>query len=228
MKIDTETSQTDLQRLYDMTLRREFLRCTPLNLKVFLRYAVLFLLFPGMLLGFKAGILVTIAFCGILTGILIFGGETVSTIAICVWLALGLLALARVNWGVIRRARDERRRRAAYRPATPGLKHARSAPQKTVLKWHPGERGKLVARLTVSAREKGVCAMLLSFRDYDGRRIMTGGVEGTCIVQSNGQPGQDFHALILYRLEAGNHELSWAMPGDKGPLQAEISQINRL
>ena len=113
MKIDAETSQQDLQRIYEMTLRREFLRCTPLNLKVFLRYAVLFLLFPGMLFGFKAGILVTIAFCGVLTGILIFGGETASTIAICVWLVLGLLALVRVNWGVIRRARDERRRRSA-------------------------------------------------------------------------------------------------------------------
>ena len=110
----------------------------------------------------------------------------------------------------------------------PKIRMPVSTPQKAVLKWHPGERGKLVARLTISARNKGVCAILLSFRDYDGRRIMTGGVEGTCIVQSNGKPGQDFHALILYRLEAGNHELSWAMPGDKGALHAEISQINRL
>lgn len=228
VKIDATTGQEELQRVYELTLRREFLKCTPLNLRVFLRYAVLFLLFPGMLFGFRAGILVTIAFCGVLTAILIFGGETASTVAICTWLALGLAVLAWVNIRVIRRARDERRRRSAYRAAAPGLKHAQTAPQKTVLKWHAADKGKLTARLPIRVAQRGVCAMLLSFRGYDGRRIMTGGVEGTCIVQTNGAPGQDFHALILYRLEPGCHELSWSMPGEKGALKAEISQINRL
>lgn len=228
VKIDASTGQKELQRIYELTLRREFLKCTPLNLRVFLRYAVLFLLFPGMMFGFKVGMLVTIGFCGILTGILLFGGETASTVAICVWLGLGLLVLIRVNWGVIRRARDERRRRAAYRPAVPGVKHAQTAPQKVALKWHRGERGKWVAHLPLRVSESGVYAMLLTFREYDGRRIMTGGVDGTCIVQTSGAPGQDFHALILYRLEAGCHELSWSTPGEKGALKAEISQINRL
>ena len=228
MKIDATTGQKELERIYELTLRREFLKCTPLNLRVFLRYAVLFLLFPGMIFGFKVGMLVTIGFCGILTGILIFGGETASTVAICIWLALGLLVLVRVNWGVIRRARDERRRRAAYRPAAAGVKHAQTAPQHVPLKWHRGERGKLVARLPLRVSQRGICAVLLTFREYDGRRIMTGGVDGTCIVQTSGAPGQDFHALILYRLEAGNHELSWSTPGDKGVLKAEISQINHM
>lgn len=226
MKIDADTSQENLQRIYNMTLRREFLKCTPLNLKVFLRYAVLFLLFPGMILGFKIGILVTIAFCGVLTGVLIFGGETASTIAICVWLALGVLVLIRVNWGVIRRARSERDRRALVRASVSGVKHARTAPQKLQLRWHAGDKGKLVASLPLKAPKEGVYAMLLSFRNYDGRRIMTAGVEGTCIVQTAGAPGQDFHALILYRLAAGSHELAWMMPGDKGALEAEVSQLN--
>ncbi len=228
MKIDASTDQQELQRIYELTLRREFLKCTPLNLKVFLRYAVLFLLFPGMLFGFKAGMLITIAFCGVLTSILLFGSETASTVAICIWLALGLTVLTWVSLRVIRRARDERRRRATYRPAAPGLKHALTAPQKTQLKWHTTQKGRLTARLPLRVQQRGVCAMLLSFSQYDGRRIMTGGVEGTCIVQTNGAPGQDFHALILYRLEPGCHELSWSMPGEKGALKAEISQLNNL
>lgn len=226
VKIDAETKQADLQRMYDAVLRREFLKSTPLNLKVFLRYAILFLLFPGMVFGFRVGMMMTLAFCGILVGILIFGSDEASMIAIYSWLSAGLFVMAAVNFSVMRRAWNERKRRAAYRPATPGLKHAQLTPQRVALKWHPGERNRLIARLNVRATKRGVCAMLLTFRGYDGRRIITVGIEGTCILQSQGASGEEFHALILYRLEAGTHELAWAMPGSQQALQAEVTQLN--
>lgn len=226
VKIDAETSQADLQRMYDAVLRREFLKSTPLNLKVFLRYAVLFLLFPGMVFGFKVGMLTTLAFCGVLIAVLIFGSDTAAVVAIYSWLSAAVFVILAVNIAVMRRARNERKRRAGYRPATAGLKHAVLAPQQVVLKWHPGERNRLVARLNIRAPRQGVCAMLLTFRHYDGRRIITSGIDGTCILQSGGASGEDFHALILYRLEAGTHELAWAMPGAQHALHAEISQLN--
>jgi hypothetical protein len=56
MEINKNTSQADMQRLYAAVVKREFLKGTPLNIKAFLRYAILFLLFPGMIFGFYVGL----------------------------------------------------------------------------------------------------------------------------------------------------------------------------
>ena len=55
MKIDAHTTQEQLLKLSEQVLRRDLLQSTPLNLRFFLRYLILFLLFPGMVFGFKVG-----------------------------------------------------------------------------------------------------------------------------------------------------------------------------
>lgn len=214
--------------MYNAVLKREFLKSTPLNLKVFLRYAVLFLLFPGMVFGFRVGMLTTLAFCGILVVVLVFGSDAAAAVSIYSWLCAAAFVILAVNVAVMRRAWNERKRRSVYRPAMAGLKHAQYCPQHVMLKWHPGEKNRLIARLNIKVKSRGVCAMLLTFRQFDGRRIITAGIEGTCILQSQGKAGEDFHALILYRLEPGTHELAWAMPGAQTALHAEVSQLNVL
>lgn len=73
MTITTTTPQAELKQLSDAAIKREFLKGTPLNLGKFLRYVLLYLLFPGMVFGFAAGIVLTAVFCLALTGILIWG-----------------------------------------------------------------------------------------------------------------------------------------------------------
>lgn len=229
MKIDAHTPQSELIKLSESVLRRDLLKSTPLNLRHFLRYLVLFLLFPGMVFGFAAGMAVTVCFCALLIGVLIWGSPAATTVSIYSWLALGIGVLVFVQAGVIRKGVKERRRRREYRAAQQGLKHPQPAPTALALKWSPSPKHKdfLVASLVFSAPQRGVYAFLLTVKNYDGRRIITGGVTGTTIVHAEGKPGAELRSLTLYRLETGRHELSWAVPAGKGAPQAELTLLNR-
>lgn len=228
MKIDATTSQEELLKLSEAVLKRDFLRSTPLNLRFFLRYVVLFLLFPGMVFGFRVGLGITIAFCALLVGILLWGGEAASAVAIYSWLGAGLLVLVCVSYGVLRKAWLERQQRRLFRPAQQGLRHAKIQPERCPLRWHAaGAEGFSAASLVLRVPARGVYAVLLTLREYSGAKIVTGGKTGTAVVHAEGGKGSDFHALTLYRLEAGCHELTWAVPmtGRQCP-QAEVSLLN--
>lgn len=229
MKIDARTPQAELLKLSESALRRDVLKSTPLNLRHFLRYMVLFLLFPGMVFGFAAGMAVTVCFCALLIGVLVWGSPAAATVSIYSWLALGIGVLVFVQAGVIRKCLKENKRRRQYRAAQKGLKHPQPAPSATPLRWAPSAQHKdfLVASLVFSAPQKGVYAFLLTVKNYDGRRIITGGVTGTTIVHAEGKPGAELRSLTLYRLEAGRHELTWAVPAGKGAPQAELTLLNR-
>lgn len=232
MKIDVLTSQEELMYLFRRSVRRDLLKSTPLNLRMFLRFAVLFVLFPGMVLGFRAGLVITMCFCGVLTAIMLIGTQNMAEIAIWCWLGLGMMVLAFVQARVIHRARMERRLRCKFRPAQEGLKRCINTPQHEELRWRKDTAsGQFVASLNLEAPERGVYAMLLSITPYDGRQLIAGGVQGTCIVQATGKKGGDFHALVLYRLNAGQHELTWSTkitPGHQFPRPLTVSQLNRI
>lgn len=229
MKIDAHTTQEQLLKLSEQVLRRDLLQSTPLNLRFFLRYLILFLLFPGMVFGFKAGMGITLAFCGALVAILFWGSEAASAMAIYSWLSCGLLVLFFVTLGVIRKAWKEREVRRAYRAATPGLHHAQRTPQNYALRWRKSNtEGFLATHLVLNAPQRGVYAMLVTLKNYEGTQLVTQGRQGTTVVHAGGGKGQDFNALVLYRLEAGLHELIWAIPGDVGGAASCVTQMNEL
>ena len=229
MKIDVHTTQPQLLRLSEQVLRRDMLQSTPLNLRFFLRYLILFLLFPGMVFGFKAGMAITLAFCAALVGILFWGSEAASALAVYSWLSAGLLVLLFVTIGVIRKAWQEREVRRSYRPATPGLHHARRAPQNLSLRWHKSNtEGFQATHLVLNAPQRGIYAVLLKLKDYEGTQLVTQGRQGTTVVHAGGGKGKDFHALVLYRLEPGLHELIWAVPTNSVPGATEVTQLNQV
>lgn len=230
MKIDAHSTQADLEKLNEAALRRELVKATPLNLRSFLRYAVLFLIFPGMVFGFRAGMAVTLFFAAVLVGILLFGSQAASAVAIYSWLGAGLLVLCFVSAGVFRKALRTVRQRRQCRPARGGLKGPVVQPDRAALRWNKDGKGEFyMARLVLRATGTGLHAVLFSIPQYDGRKIITGGVTGTNIIQSGGKPGAAFNALILYRLAKGNHELTWAVPvGDKPAPEAAVTLLNRL
>lgn len=226
VKIDAHTTQEQLHRLSEQVLRRDLLQSTPLNLKFFLRYLILFILFPGMVFGFKAGLGITLAFCTALVGILFWGSEVASALAIYSWLSAGLLVLLLVSIGVVRKAWQERALRRQYRPAAPGLRHAQRSPQKYPLRWHKSNtEGFLATHLVLQVQERGVYAVLISLKNYEGAQLVTQGRQGTSLVYAGGGKGADFNALVLYRLEAGTHELIWAIPSGKAP-DTVVSLLN--
>ncbi|MBR3903911.1 MAG: hypothetical protein IKJ29_09665 [Akkermansia sp.] len=228
MKIDAHTTQAQLLKLSEQVLRRDLLQSTPLNIRFFLRYLILFLLFPGMVFGYKVGMGITLAFCAALVGILFWGSEAASALAIYSWLSCGLLVLLFVTIGVVRKAWQERELRRSYRPATPGLHHAQRAPQKYPLRWHKSNtEGFLAAHLVLQAPQRGIYAVLVTLKNYQGAQLITQGRQGTSLVHAGGGKGEDFNALVLYRLEAGVHELIWAIPNGNAP-EAKVSLLNQL
>lgn len=228
MTVTKDTPQAQLKQLSDAVIKREFLKSTPLNLGKFLRYVVLYLLFPGMVFGFSAGIALTVAFSLALVGILVWGDGSDASTAIYGWLAAGLVVVALVNIVVIRAGWRECRRRAAFRLAKAGLKHAVDMPVEYAPHWHEKD-GFHIAEMTLHAPARGIYAVLVTITDYDGRQLITGGKTGTCTVQAEGKPGATFHAMVLYRLEAGMHELSWAMPARGLPAPAmSVTQLNAV
>lgn len=228
MTITTNTPQAELKQLSDAAIKREFLKGTPLNLGKFLRYVLLYLLFPGMVFGFAAGIVLTAVFCLALTGILIWGDESDASVAIYSWLAAGLVVVVLVNIVVIRAGWRESKQRAAYRPAKGGLKRPVTAPSGYEPHWHEKD-GFHISEMVLNAPQRGIYAILVTIPEYDGRQLITGGKTGTCTVQAEGKPGETFHALTLYRLEQGHHELTWATPARSKPApKLSLTQLNEV
>lgn len=228
MTITKDTPQAELLQLSDTVIKREFLKSTPLNLGKFLRYVLLYLLFPGMVFGFASGMVLTIVFCLALGGILLWGDEADASVAIYSWFAAGLVVVVLVNIIVIRAGWTECKRRAAFRPAKAGLKHPLASPANYAPRWHEKD-GFHIASIVLNAPKRGIYAIFITIPDYDGRRLITGGKVGTCTVQAEGKPGETFQALVLYRLEQGHHELSWATPAQFKPApNLSLTQLNEV
>ena len=227
MKINQNTPQADLQRLYEAVVKREFLKGTPLNLRAFLRYAVLFILFPGMIFGFYVGLAVTAAFCGILLTLMLTDNTQWGMTATISWLVLGLIPTTFVTIDTWRRAARTRALRMLEREPLPGANATKAATQQQ-LKWRPKKSDGntiRIANATVKAEEGGIYAFLLCIKNYSGTRLITDGPAGMCLVQSEGKKGEDLQALLLYRLKAGVHELQWSLQSDEAP-HTTLTRLN--
>ncbi len=229
MQIDKNTSQADMQRLYTAVVKREFLRGTPLNIKAFLRYAVLFLLFPGMIFGFYVGLAVTAAFCAVLLTLVLTDNMHWGMHATLSWLALGLVPTLFLTIDTWRRAARTRALRMLERTPLPGTHAAKATvPCRMPLKWRPKQSNGSAIRIataTVRAESDGIYAFLLCIENYSGTRLLTDGPAGMCLVQSSGKKGEQLQALLLYKLKAGVHEICWSLQADEAP-QTTLSRLN--
>lgn len=229
MRIDKNTPQAELEKLYAAVVKREFLKGTPLNFKAFLRYAVLFALFPGMVFGFYVGLAVTACFCAVLLALVLTDNMQWGMTATLSWLALGLIPTTFVTIDTWRRAARTRALRRITREPLPGSHAARAATQDHILlKWRPKKSNGNTIRLaqtTVHAPTEGIYAYLLRIDNYSGARLVTDGPAGMCLVQYEGKKGEPLQALLLYRLKAGNHELCWSLQADETPATT-LSRLN--
>ncbi|MBR3944584.1 MAG: hypothetical protein IKK15_05760 [Akkermansia sp.] len=232
MKIDRSTSQAELTQLYAAVVRREFLRNTPLNIKTFLRYALLFTLFPGMRLGYRWGMLITAAFSVLLMVLLLCGAEQWAAWAVLAWVVVGGIVFASVAVQVVRAAAQTRKARLEYLPAEPHVRAGCICPELLPLTWRRDKRAELrhTASVVLEIPKDGIYAFILNMdKGQRDSRIVTHGRRGTCVVyaQGGGKSGEPFQALILYRLAAGRHELRWSVDSPRGAKpHATLTQMN--
>lgn len=231
MRIDQNTPQEELEKLYNALVRREYLRSTPLNLKMFLGYTLLFLLFPGMVFGFWAGLGLTAAFCAVLLTLLLADHASWGVAATCIWLGIGLIpVISHVIIGTMSRARKTRKLRQMMREPLRHPSPKACIPDRLPLKWSQKRLRhgiQMVSSIVVSVPADGIYAFLLTIEHYSGARLITDGPAGVCVAESAGKPGETLNALLLYRLRQGQHELCWkVVHAEKAPA-ASISQLNR-
>ncbi len=224
VRIDEKTTQEELTLLRRQITQRDFLMSTPLNVGLFLRCGVLWLLFPGMVFGFKIGMALTALFSACLMALLLIGRESVATSLAMGWLAAGTVVWCYTTVRTIRDARRTRRLRRCVRPARQGLKRPVEEPKNYPLAWR-NEGGEQVTGMVLQAPRTGIYALLLKMRGYTGARLLADGTRGACLVHAEGKRGGDFYALMLYSLEAGRHELTWRTASGS---PVEISQLNHV
>ncbi len=217
-------------KVTDAALLRDFLRGTPLNLKAFFRIGLLFMLFPGMLLGFRLGIVITGIFAAGLMGCLFWGHEDWGVLAVRWWLTTGVVLVACVSVYVSISSWKMRRKRALFLPADDSLSAAGavSAPQELPLRWQE-EDGRYVCRLTLNIPVRGLYAYLFTVDDYEGDGIGTERAQEACFSQGEGKPSLRYNQFFIYRFEPGLHELAWYTTSLKGGApQAVLSQLNEV
>ncbi len=228
MKIDRHTTQQQLMKVTDAALLRDFLRGTPLNLKAFFRIGLLFMLFPGMLLGFRVGMLLTGLFAAGLMGCLLWGHEDWGVQAVRWWLITGAVLVVCVSVYVSLTAWKQRRKRALFLAADPTLPAAEAVtnPQELALRWQE-EDGRYVCRLVLNIPVRGLYAYLFTVDEYEGAGIGCERAQDACLSQGEGKPSLRYNQFFVYRFEPGLHELAWYTTNLKGgEPQAVISQLN--
>lgn len=215
MQIDIHTPPAELARLFIGVTRQELLKNTPLNFRLFIRYALLFIMFPGMVAGFWVGLGISLVFFIILLALLFTGGHDVVMPAVWVWLLCGVCVFAYICWSTLRAALKVYRARNTARPADAPLGEA-TPPGSVKLRWHKSDSGEeWVAEWALQAAHPGIYAVMLAVQNMDKRRLFTVGRTGVCTVQASGDRGE-FHSLLLYKLEPGEHRLRWILTPRKG------------
>ena len=217
MKLDSQTTRVELERLFMKLTLAEFLGNTPLNLRMFARYAVLFVLFPSMVLGFRAGLWIMLAFCaGMLTAMLA-GQNEWAYAAVKIWLLVGVVVFIGVVTSTLlsamKRLRESRSARQADRPIS-----SSSSPTpcgELLMPWRR-DRDAYTAQISLCADHAGIYALLIELQDCGRGHLMAEGMRGLCCPRRSG--GEDnLKLLALLKLETGEHSLRWRFVGDDSP-----------
>ncbi len=230
MKIDRNTTQEQLMKVTNAALLRDFLRGTPLNLKAFFRIGLLFMLFPGMLLGFRVCMLITGLFAAGLMGCLFWGQEEWGVQLVRWWLITGVVLVVCVSIYVTITSWKQRRKRERFLAADDRLPAAEavSDPQELTLSWKE-EDGRYTSRLVLNIPVRGLYAYLLTVEDFEGDAIGSERALDACFSQGEGKPSLRYNQFFVYRFETGLHELAWYTTSLKGGApKAVISQLNEV
>ncbi len=225
MKIDATTPEEELERLYTAVTQREMLRGTPLNLGPFLRYTLLFLLFPGMLLGFWAGLLITMIFCSGLMVCLAMGHREFAVAAAQWWLVCGFCIVLWITWSTVNAARKTMKERRTPREAKTREEERFAQAEHEPLNWKRCTGMPLwETQMRLQTHAAGIAALMVELKDGEKGKLLTPERRGTCCVFTETQAGQ-MRCLLLYKLEAGVHELRLLFAGERPPRNSFVHTL---
>ncbi len=225
MRIDADTTQQELERLFSAVARRDFLLGTPLNVKRFLCDGVLFALFPCMRLGFLVGCTVLCVFAAILITLLSCGQQDLAGEATKLWLLCGGCV-----WFYVTFTRFSTAWRRWKESMSPRTADASAVGAPTAVTNHleltriqTSHKNSCVSTNLCIAEPGGIVALLVEKQGKEGAPELSDRV-GVCRVHTH-RSGEVSQTLLLLRLSPGKHILKWICSGEEADCTAVRVQL---
>lgn len=228
METNGTMTQEQLRLFVQKEARKRLFDCPPFNIRYMLGTAVVCLLFPGIVLGQRRAIGVTIALlvCLLATWLwdapvwlhrlLLFWGIWSG----CAWLIWQFLVFL-LGWGAWCRSR--RWQRPSNTPATEAV----CTPWEYVLHWKPETDTRYVSRFTLHAERRGLYLLELKLNDEAAGELSWEGISA-CYEETEILPGVQDKRHAVFRLEPGCHSIRLILNTDKLPVKATLSQLNHV
>lgn len=221
-------TQEQLLRFVRRENRRKLLSCPPFNIRHMLGTAVVCLLFPGIVLGQRRAVAISIALLATLAAtwlwnaelwterLLIFWGIWSSIIWFFWQLLLFLMGLG--NW------QHARRQQEPDTNAEMGI----SAPWEQVLHWNAETDTRYTAGIVLHAPRPGFYLLEFNLRDKAaGDRLCWEGTDA-CYTEREILPGVAEKHHAVFCLKPGNHPITLVLETDTPPVKSTISQLNHV
>ncbi len=216
VNIDASTSQSDLMRLTEGALRRRLARALPFH-KEGIRGMLLFLLFPGMLFGFRVGLLLTAAVAGAMGATLIFSAEGLGTNIVQSYFVVGAVVSVGVAISIFLQERKRVRVLRSFLKPDADLKLDAGvpAPERQRMDLAHEESGGFRAYFDLYVEKDGVYGFLIDLESYGwATKLMTSAGNEACLF-SWGDGQKPAQAICLFRLGSGVHRLQMKVSSEK-------------
>lgn len=222
---------TDRQR------RKDLFWASPLNVVRLVGCAVGALLFPGLILGVRRAVWVTVGLLGLLVGAWLWELPWVPLQILYFWLVWS--AILWVCWtvfvlvmGVVMYVRHGR-----YAAPDAGVEEAGIvAPWEKALHWVPTKvaEGEELAQtgyegeLVLEAPQRGLYVLEARWKDSAVGEIFWTGRKQACWQENEEVPGEYAVRRAVFRLEAGRHVLRLWVVSDVPPVECCVTQLNAV
>ncbi len=203
-------------RLTEGALRRRLARALPFN-KEGVRGMLLFFLFPGMLFGFRVGLLLTAAVAGAMGATLVFSAEGVGTSIVQSYLIVGAIVSVGVAVSVFLQEKKKVNKLRSFQKPDEKLKLTTGVPNpnRQKLELEHDENGGFRAYFNLAVEKDGVYGFLLDLESYGWATKLTTSEGGDACLFSWGEGKKPSQAISLFRLGAGVHRLQMRVSAEK-------------
>lgn len=237
MKIQIDTTQEQLIALSNAAIKQHQRKSLPIN-RSGLAMLMLFIFFPGMILGFKRGLFFTLLVTLCMTGIMIFGSEEWTFLIAKYYLMLGACAAAVAFYLRLKSWKHQGIELHNYLEANssaPGC-HGREFPQKASFKMQKAtselqEDTIWKAYIDIHINKQGVYAFLIELENYgQAHRLETASGQESCYFEWGPGKSPDY-GIMLYRFAAGTHRLQMLITPHPIILECpklKLTQINQF
>ncbi len=203
MKITADTPQTELIRLTDRAIHKQLLGALPVSVQG-LRTMLLFVMFPGLVFGFRRGLFLTALVAAAMAAVVFYGKADWSIILTKSYFIWGALTALGVSISVVFAAFRRSKTVKKYLPATgpvPGLA-VLDLPQMAPMQIQR-QGDDFIAQISLNIKQTGICVLLVDMESYGWAKPMrtTDGKEACFFDWSGGK--KPTQAICAYRFEAG-------------------------